>query len=467
MDFPRERAVLCLVQAAVLGGATRVDVSTGRLGTEMRFDGELPDVAHLWDGLDAGTSGREAFRRRQLALGVGGCLARFPSRVEVDGWAFHSRGRRPHRIRPPGGPLHRIAVWRLGSPDAEVVAAHTGFGHPEVRVNGILASSHTCTGLPSLGATNSRDPAVTLDSLKRHLHLEVPLEEGLPEVSVLMALGEHWPGRLTVVCAGVRVAELTGLAELPGVRGQVTVPFMDLDPATVELSDPRALLPLVQDVWLRGVCLPWPRAYRDRLYAPLRWLLRQENPTPALRRLLRVRLVPTVRGLWSLQRCRREKPLLRGRDWEVEPLLEEAGIAYGYRDDDRTGVNTSARKRAVRAWFLDGESGEIPLHQGTLHLDLARCTATEDLQGQRTTLTLDRVETGQEVRCGDTSTTTWHYLLLAEGDRSLVYKDYDRVTAEGGGSCEGVGEAVARLAHSLRASIRALRTAGRPGDGSG
>lgn len=471
---PRQDWLLALVQAAVGGGATRVEVTTDPSLTRLDFDGDLdPDeVKHLWAGLwSAGTSRRE-FRLRQLAFGVAGALAGGAASVQVGGWAFRSLGALPTLAGParPRIEVHPRLGWlrkAVGLADAgpTLLEESTGFGYPEIRLNGETVWAGSCEGYPSLRFANSQDPAVLLDDMLRQEHVEVILDPPPDrEVSVFVALSRSERGWVRAVCAGVQVGRWADLADLPGVAAQVTVPVLSLDP-----SDPSAIVALVRRVWLEGLRQVRPARRTDALFPALRWFLRQGDLLPAADaavrdHLCRVPLVSTVEGMWSLERCRAERPVLHGRTWELESLLEAAGIDYCFRGDlvEGPGVKPSERKRAVTVDFLEAKLDRDPAvlpfgwaekPPGHLEVDVRARTATLVRAGARDTLSITRVEVDEDEQQGDLKTITTFYLLLGDGRRSFVVRDVEKHYYESLPEPTGrwgVGERVRRLAAALR-----------------
>lgn len=485
MKLPSDVVLPCLLQVAVLSGATRVDVAVDQAGVEFLFDGDLPEE-DPWS--PSGCGSREDFRRRQLALAFRAALDNFAARVEVDGRAWTAVGRPPSAIDPPTRG-HRLAVrWRLGwlrkalaSEDAEPRAAvefraRTGHATPEVWLNGSRVWAGSVEGLPSLRFTNSADPAVTLDDMLRVLHAEVVAVLEETEVSVFVALGDSGPGRVRVVCAGVQVAEVKDLHDLPGVRAQVTAPVMDLDPRTMAPTEMGRWLSLVREVWLQGLLLEAVKPREDlfdmgprfKSYYPALSSLKGRDPLErhVLEHLRRKPLVPTVEGLWSLERCEVERPILPGEEFYVEKLLREVGVDFGFADDlvEGRGVRLSERKRAVEVDFLQANLNARPVvipfgwaekPKGHVEIDLEARTATEVRGGERKTLSITRVETDSEVQQGDLKEITWYWLLLGDGQRSFVYRDvekeyYERLDEPTGRS--GVEPKVRALVDRLRVS---------------
>lgn len=485
--LPSDVVLPCLLQVAVLSGATRVDVAVDAAGAELLFDGDLPEE-DLWSGLQAGCGSREEFRRRQLALGASAALANFAARVEVDGRAYTAVGQPPSPLDPPARGHRLAARWRLGwlrkalagdedqAPAAVALRKRTGQAAPEVWLNGSRVWARSVEGLPSLRFTNSADPAVRLDDMLRVLHAEVVEVREETEVSVFVALADSGPGSVRVVCAGVQVAEVEDLHDLPGVRAQVTAPVMDLDPCSMAPAEMGRWISLVREVWLQGLLLetvkPRPNLIdlepRLKSCYPALGSLTGRDPLErrVLEHLRRKPLIPTVEGLWSLERCQAERPILAGEEFYVEKLLRQEGVDFGFADDlvEGRGVRLSERKRAVEVDFLQANLHARPVvlpfgwaekPKGHVEIDLEARTATEVRGGERTTLSISRVETESEVQQGDLKEITWFWLLLGDGQRSFVYRDvekeyYEKLDEPTGRS--GVGWRLRELADRLRGS---------------
>lgn len=472
---PRRKWILALVQAAVAGGATRVDVTTDPSATRLDFDGDL-EPHDLWAGLWGGCASRGEFRLRQLAFGVAGALAAGAGSVQVDGWSFRSLGAAPTPAEPPAPGRHALVVRpRLGwlrqalqLPDAgpELVEAATGFGFPEIRLNGQTVWSGSCEGFPSLRFANSTDPSVLLDDMRRGEHIEVALDPPPDaEVSVFVALNRADRGSVRLVCCGVQVGRWDDLPDLPGVAAQVTAPAMPVDPTRLEVVDPRPALELVRRVWRAGLRQVRADMRVDRLIPALRGMLRRGDAADAevLDHLATVPLVSTVAGMWSLERCRAERPVLPDRTWELESLLEAAGVDYCFQGDldGGPGVRPSERKSAIVVDFLHARLDQRPAvvpfgwaekPPGHLEVDVHARTATLVRAGARDTLSIERVAVDEEEHQGDLKTITTYYLLLGDGQRSFVVCDHEKHYYESlpeptGRS--GVEPLVRRLAESL------------------
>lgn len=474
---PRQEWLLNLVQAAVTCGATSIEVTTDPSVTRVAFDGDLdPDeLEHLWAGLWAPGTSRREFRLQQLAFGVAGALAAGAGSVQVDRWEFRSLGSLPAPAEPPAPGTHALVVrapsgWfrslfaRLDVPPG-LVKESTGFGFPEIRLDGETVWSGSCEGFPSFRFTNSTDPAVRLDDMLRREHVEVSLDPPPAlEVSVFVALSRADRGWVRLVCAGVQVGRWTDLSDLPGVAAQVTVPVLSRDPI-----DPAPWLALVRRVWLQGLRQVQPEMRVDRLIPALRWFLRQMDQLPEADaevrdHLTRVPLVDTAEGVWSLERCRARKPVLPDRSWDLESLLDSGGVDYCFQGDLEvgSGVTPSERKSAVAVDFLEAKLDQNPAvlpfgwreqPPGRLEVDVLARTATLVSGGVRDTLSIQRILVDEEEQQGDLKTITTFYLLLGDGRRSFVVSDVEKHYYESLDEPTGrwgVGARVHRLADSLR-----------------
>ena len=101
--------VLELVQAAVAGDATAIEVSTDADDVVLSFDGQPyseHDLQHLFDNLFA--QGPQATRLRQMALGINAALALKPRFITVDS----GDGQRGHRLLLTD--LQQISITPLG-----------------------------------------------------------------------------------------------------------------------------------------------------------------------------------------------------------------------------------------------------------------------------------------------------------------------------------------------------------------